>query len=158
MPVKDKSSQLIIYTDGGCRGNPGPGAWAFVVADGDGEHSFSGGESATTNNRMELTAAIEALRAASASPEWRGRSISMFCDSQYVKNGITSWIANWKKRGWKTANKKDVKNRDLWEKLDSLNSSLNVTWNWVRGHAGIKYNEMCDRLCAAEMEKFEIQP
>lgn len=145
---------LIVYTDGGCSGNPGPGGWAYVIADGAVESSSSGGERATTNNRMELTAAINALSCVSANEAWKGRGISVFCDSQYVKNGITSWIKNWKGRGWKTAGRKDVKNRDLWEKLDALNSALDVSWNWVRGHAGVKYNEMCDRLCAAEMKKF----
>lgn len=149
----NQNCALIIYTDGGCSGNPGPGGWAYVIAEGDDEHSASGGETLTTNNRMELTAAIEALAAVTRNETWKTRDISVFCDSQYVKNGITSWIDNWKRKGWKTADKKDVKNRDLWERLDVLASSLNVTWNWVRGHAGIHYNEMCDRLCTAEIEK-----
>lgn len=146
--------EILVFTDGGCQGNPGPGGWAFVLLDGGRELSFSGGEKFTTNNKMELTAAIEALKMISQNDDWKGRKVNVFSDSQYVKNGITSWIKKWKANGWKTAAKKDVLNKELWVQLDAYFFSLNVEWNWVKGHAGIKYNEMCDQLCAKEMAKF----
>lgn len=146
--------EILVFTDGGCQGNPGPGGWAFVLLDGGRELSFSGGEKFTTNNKMELTAAIEALKMISQNDDWKGRKVNVFSDSQYVKNGITSWIKKWKANGWKTAAKKDVLNKELWVQLDAYFLSLNVEWNWVKGHAGIKYNEMCDQLCAKEMTKF----
>lgn len=146
-------NDIIIYTDGGCSGNPGPGGWGIVViADGQ-EKQLSGGEKITTNNRMELTAAIAALSVVKNTPQFAGRSIKVNIDSQYVKNGITTWISGWKKKGWITASKDPVKNQDLWIMLDELNSSLNVSWNWVKGHAGIKYNEICDSLCQMEIKK-----
>lgn len=146
--------EILVFTDGGCQGNPGPGGWAFVLLDGGRELAFSGGEKFTTNNKMELTAAIEALKMISQNDDWKGRKVNVFSDSQYVKNGITSWIKKWKANGWKTAAKKDVLNKELWVQLDAYFLSLNVEWNWVKGHAGIKYNEMCDQLCAKEMAKF----
>ena len=109
----------------------------------------------TTNNRMELMAAITALTVVHNTPDFAGAHVTVNIDSQYVKNGITSWINGWKAKGWKTADKKPVKNQDLWVQLDSLNAGLNVTWNWVKGHAGIEYNELCDQLCQAEIAKFE---
>jgi len=140
---------ITIYTDGGCHGNPGPGGWgAVVIADGK-ARELSGGEDMTTNNRMELTAAIQALSYAKANYE--GCGIKVFIDSQYVKNGITQWIKNWKVKGWKTANKKPVLNQDLWRELDALNKSLSVEWTWVKGHAGVEYNEICDSLCQKEI-------
>ena len=140
---------ITIYTDGGCHGNPGPGGWgAVVIADGKASE-LSGGEDMTTNNRMELTAAIQALSYAKANYE--GCGIKVFIDSQYVKNGITQWIKNWKVKGWKTANKKPVLNQDLWRELDALNESLSVEWTWVKGHAGVEYNEICDSLCQKEI-------
>lgn len=148
-------NEIIIYTDGGCHGNPGPGAWACVILDGTEEIKLSGGDKQTTNNRMELNAAINALYAVSQKDEWKSKKIRIFSDSQYVKNGITTWIFSWKKNGWKTAAKKPVLNKELWIALDSLCSQLNVEWNWVKGHAGIKYNEMCDSLCQEEIAKFE---
>jgi len=154
MAAMENEDVLVIYTDGGCSGNPGPGGWGAVILDGTEETRLSGGEQATTNNRMELTAAIRALEAVAARETWKGRPVSVYSDSQYVKNGITSWIQNWKKNGWKTAAKKPVLNRDLWERLDALYSSLPVRWQWVKGHAGIRYNEVCDSLCRSEMEKF----
>ena len=147
------NNEIIIYTDGGCSGNPGPGGWGCVILDGTKETTLSGGESPTTNNRMELTAAISALRAVCDSPELKCRPVCVYSDSQYVKNGITSWIKNWKKNGWKTAAKKSVLNKDLWEELDSLFNSLSVEWKWVKGHAGIKFNEICDSLCQEEIHK-----
>ncbi|MCR5614032.1 ribonuclease HI [Treponema sp.] len=147
------ADDIVIYTDGGCSGNPGPGGWgAVILADGN-ELRLSGGEKNTTNNKMELTAAISALTAVQNTPQFNGRPVSLYSDSQYVKNGITSWITNWKKNGWRTAAKKPVLNQDLWQKLDSLNAALNVSWNWVKGHAGIEYNEVCDQLCQQEIAK-----
>lgn len=146
-------NDIVIYTDGGCSGNPGPGGWgAVILADGK-DLRLSGGEHNTTNNRMELMAAISALSTVANTPDFNNRPVSVYADSQYVKNGITSWITNWKKNGWRTAAKKPVLNQDLWQKLDALNSSLNVSWNWVKGHAGIEYNEVCDQLCQTEIAK-----
>ena len=147
--VMDK---VDIFTDGGCSGNPGPGGWAYVLlSDGQLTSYSSGGEAQTTNNKMELTAVIRAIEDASL----LGVSeISISTDSQYVKNGITTWIFNWKKNGWRTSSKDPVKNRELWEHLDELNSTNKIRWTWVKGHAGIKYNEMCDSLVRKEMEKF----
>lgn len=137
---------LVVYTDGACSGNPGRGGWGCVIiADGQVMSAY-GGEVLTTNNRMELLAAISALSAITQKAEWSGRSILVNIDSQYVKNGITTWIKNWKKNGWRTSDKKPVKNKDLWELLDDLNTTLAVKWNWVKGHAGVKYNELCDEL------------
>ena len=144
---------IVVYTDGGCSGNPGPGGWGIVVIADGVARQLSGGEQYTTNNRMELMAAINALSVISNTPSFAGRPVVVNIDSQYVKNGITSWIHSWKAKGWKTADKKPVKNQELWELLDALNSSLNVTWNWVKGHAGIEYNEICDSLCQAEIAK-----
>lgn len=148
-------NEIVIYTDGGCHGNPGPGGWGIVViADGIAKQ-LSGGEKLTTNNRMELCAAIAALSVVKNTPTFAGRPITVNIDSQYVKNGITTWIKGWKAKDWKTADKKPVKNQDLWVQLDALNSQLTVTWNWVKGHAGIQYNEVCDQLCQDEIAKFE---
>lgn len=147
--------EIIVYTDGGCSGNPGPGGWGIVViADGIAKQ-LSGGEALTTNNKMELSAAIAALSIIKNTPSFAGRKVIVNIDSQYVKNGITIWIKGWKAKGWKTADKKPVKNQELWEQLDSLNSSLNVEWRWVKGHSGVEYNEICDRLCKAEMDKYK---
>ena len=146
-------NEIVIYTDGGCSGNPGPGGWGVVViADGQ-ARQLSGGEHETTNNRMELTAAIQALSIIKNTPGFSERPVHLNIDSQYVKNGITVWIKNWKAKGWRTADKKPVKNQDLWVQLDALNASLNVQWNWVKGHAGIQYNEICDQLCQEEIKK-----
>lgn len=145
--------EIIVYTDGGCSGNPGPGGWGIVVIANGEARQLSGGEKITTNNRMELTAAISALSVIQNTPSFNGKKIIVNIDSQYVKNGITVWIKNWKQKGWKTADKKPVKNQDLWQQLDELNSNLNVEWNWVKGHAGIEYNEICDQLCQKEIAK-----
>lgn len=147
-------NSLIIYTDGGCSGNPGPGGWGAVIIDGTQEITLSGGEKLTTNNRMELTAAIKALQEVYKTPHLRTRPVTVYSDSQYVKNGITQWIAKWKKNGWLTAAKKPVLNKDLWLALDRVYNSLTVEWKWVKGHAGITYNERCDQLCKEEMQKF----
>lgn len=147
------SNEIVIYTDGGCSGNPGPGGWGVVVIYNGQARQLSGGEHNTTNNRMELMAAINALSIVVNTEVFKGLPVTVNIDSQYVKNGITSWIKGWKAKGWRTSDKKPVKNQDLWEKLDALNSSLNVTWNWVKGHAGVQYNEVCDQLCQEEIEK-----
>jgi ribonuclease HI len=148
-------NEIVIYTDGGCHGNPGPGAWACVIINEGKEHCFSGCDKQTTNNKMELIAAIQALNAVCQNSEWKNKNITIYSDSQYVKNGITSWIINWKKNGWKTAAKKPVLNKDLWLLLDSLYNQLNIQWNWVKGHAGNHYNELCDSLCQKEMSNLE---
>jgi len=145
--------EIVIYTDGGCSGNPGPGGWGCVILANGSETKLSGGEHETTNNRMELTAAIQALKFCSTNYS-ASDNISVFSDSQYVKNGITSWIKSWKVKGWKNAAKEPVKNQDLWKELDALASTFpNLKWSWVKGHAGIKYNEVCDSLCGIEIEK-----
>ena len=145
--------EIIIYTDGGCSGNPGPGGWGVVISADGIVKQISGGEKFTTNNRMELLAAINALSIIKNTPKFEGRKIIVNIDSQYVKNGITTWIKGWKAKGWITADKKPVKNQDLWILLDELNSSLNVEWNWVKGHAGVEYNEIFDSLCQQEIKK-----
>ncbi len=148
--------EIIIYTDGGCSGNPGPGGWGTVViADGK-ETRLSGGEKNTTNNRMELMAAISALEFALNNFDVSQKKFNIFSDSQYVKNGITSWIKNWKKNGWRTAAKKPVLNQDLWIRLDAAYSQIpNLDWNWVKGHAGVEYNEICDQLAGEQIEKMK---
>jgi ribonuclease HI len=135
-------SVVEIYTDGACRGNPGPGGWAaFLSCDGR-EKEISGAEAHTTNNRMELLAVIRALEALKK-PQVRVR---VFTDSQYVRRGITEWLAGWKSRGWRTASKKPVLNQDLWERLDALAAPHTIEWHWVPGHAGVPGNERVDRL------------
>jgi ribonuclease HI len=138
---------LTIYTDGGCHGNPGPGAWAFVISGEDGHALLekTGREADTTNNRMELTAVIEALRAG-RELLLKGGKLSVYTDSRYVKNGITDWIRRWKVNGWLSSGKKPVKNRELWETLDKLAGELAPEWRWVRGHNGNPLNERCDSL------------
>ena len=132
---------IDIYTDGACKGNPGPGGWGAYLKSGDHEKDIFGGDSQTTNNRMELMAVIEALKTL------KNRSrIRLFIDSQYVKNGINIWISNWKKNGWRTSNKKAVKNVDLWMQLDELVPNHEIEWIWVKGHAGNFGNECADAL------------
>lgn len=147
--------EINIYTDGGCSGNPGPGGWAFVVLDGNDIKKFSSGVEKTTNNQMELCAATKALQYVKDNVEFNDAKITLYIDSQYVKSGITTWINMWKNRGWKTAEKKPVKNKELWLKLDELNSCLTIDWQWVKGHDGIKYNEICDKLCKNEIQKIK---
>ena len=134
-------STIDIYTDGACKGNPGPGGWGAYLISGAHEKEIFGGEAETTNNRMELTAVIEALRMLK-----NPSKIRLFIDSQYVKNGINLWISNWKKTGWKTSNKKPVKNVDLWIMLDELVPRHEIEWIWVKGHAGNLGNERADDL------------
>ncbi|WP_424947670.1 ribonuclease HI [Candidatus Spongiihabitans sp.] len=133
--------QVVIYTDGACRGNPGPGGWGALLIFGEHEKELSGGERETTNNRMELRATIEALSALTKTCD-----IELYTDSTYVKNGIQVWLGKWKTNNWKTAKKKPVKNRALWEELDDLSSRHRVSWHWVKGHAGDPGNERADAL------------
>ena len=133
--------EVTIYTDGACRGNPGPGGWGALLIYGDHEKELYGGESMTTNNRMELLAAIEALRAMKKSCR-----IQLYTDSTYVRNGIREWLDKWKANNWKTAAKKAVKNQDLWQALDDESSRHDVHWHWVKGHAGDPGNERADQL------------
>lgn len=135
------ATEVQIYTDGACRGNPGPGGWGAILRYGDIEKELYGGEKETTNNRMELMAAIKALESLS-----RPCSIDLTTDSQYVRQGISQWIENWKKRGWKTAAKKPVKNIDLWKRLDEAAAKHDINWHWVRGHSGHDENERADIL------------
>jgi ribonuclease HI len=135
------SDSVIIHTDGACKGNPGPGGWGALLEWGGHERELFGGEPATTNNRMELTAVIRALESLK-----RDCDILLYTDSQYVKNGIESWIHGWKKNGWKTSDRKPVKNADLWRELDTLVASHRVRWHWVRGHNDHAGNERADAL------------
>ncbi len=132
---------VVIYTDGACKGNPGPGGWGAWLRWGEHEKEMFGGEPLTTNNRMELTAVIEALAALK-----RSTPVAVYTDSEYVKNGITTWIKGWKSRGWRTADGKPVKNQELWQRLDALVSQHQVSWHWVRGHTGDPGNERADEL------------
>ena len=135
-------TSVTVYTDGACSGNPGPGGWGvLIVTDSSESIELNGGEKHTTNNRMELTAAIEALKHFKQSTK-----LTIFTDSVYVKEGISSWLNNWKARGWKTASKKPVKNEDLWKELDEHNQIHDVDWQWVKGHAGHPENERADFL------------
>lgn len=132
---------VTIYTDGACKGNPGAGGWGVVLIYGEHRKELFGGEKHTTNNRMELLAAIQGLDALK-----RSCQVDLYTDSQYVRKGITEWMLNWKKNGWKTAAKKPVKNDDLWKKLDELSGKHQVKWHWVKGHAGHPLNERADQL------------
>ncbi len=148
-------TRIVAYTDGACSGNPGPGGWGVLMqAERDGavirERSLSGGEAETTNNRMELMAAIMALEALS-----RSSAITIVTDSAYVKNGVTQWIHGWKRNGWRTASKKPVKNAELWQRLDAARAPHDVTWEWVKGHAGHPENERADELARAGMAPFK---
>ncbi len=135
------TNKVYIYTDGACRGNPGPGGWGALMRFNGAEKEFFGGEKQTTNNRMEMTASIQALAQLS-----RPCDVIITTDSQYLRKGITEWIVNWKKRDWKTASKKPVKNSDLWKQLDELVQKHQVTWEWVKGHSGHPENERADEL------------
>jgi len=139
--ASEQESVVTIYTDGGCKGNPGPGGWGAILIYKGREREIYGGEPLTTNNRMEMMAAISALEALK-----RGCPVDLHSDSQYLRNGITEWIAGWKANGWKTAQKKPVKNVDLWQRLDAARQRHKVNWHWVRGHHGHPENERADRL------------
>jgi ribonuclease HI len=135
------TNKVVMYTDGACRGNPGPGGWGVILSYRDRDKTLSGYDPETTNNRMELTAAIEGLRALS-----RTCDIDLYTDSKYVIQGINEWIKNWKSNGWKTAAKKPVKNADLWQLLHAQDNNHRVNWHWVKGHTGIEGNEIADAL------------
>ena len=141
------SSRVEIYTDGACRGNPGPGGWAATLEYGEHLRELSGAESLTTNNRMELTAVIRALEALKRSVAAR-----VHTDSEYVRRGITEWLPNWKARGWRTADRKPVKNQDLWEQLDAAAARHDIEWKWVKGHSGVPGNERVDALANAAID------
>lgn len=134
-------ADVEIFTDGACRGNPGPGGWGALLRYGKHEKELYGGEADTTNNRMELMAAISALESLT-----RACKVTLTTDSSYVRNGITQWLPNWKKRGWKTADRKPVKNVDLWQRLDRAVQAHDISWHWVKGHSGHPENERADRL------------
>jgi len=140
-------SEVTLYTDGACRGNPGPGGWGALLVYGDVERELCGGEALTTNNRMELLAAIRGLEALT-----RQCQVALYTDSQYLRQGILEWLPQWKRRGWKTAAKKPVKNQDLWEHLDRLVVGHEIAWHWVKGHSGHPGNERADRLANQGLE------
>ena len=149
--------ELFAYTDGACSGNPGPGGWGVLMIAREGEtvvktRELNGGEADTTNNRMELLAAISALEALK-----RDTEITIVTDSAYVKNGVSQWIHGWKRNGWKTADKKPVKNVDLWQRLDEARARHRVTWEWIKGHAGHPENERADELARAGMAPFKTK-
>lgn len=147
--MADVSERVVIWTDGACSGNPGPGGWGAILTYGEKTRELCGGAPDTTNNRMELTAAIEALSALK-----RPCVIDIHTDSQYVRGGITGWIKGWKARGWRTADKKPVKNIDLWQALDAVTERHDVSWHWVKGHAGHEMNERADELAREGMQPF----
>lgn len=139
-----------IYTDGACRGNPGPGGWGAILRSGEHERELKGSEPLTTNNRMELTAAIQALAALK-----RGCEVALYTDSQYVRKGILEWMAQWKLRDWRTADKKPVKNVDLWQALEQEIARHKIEWHWVKGHAGVPGNERADQLANEAIDEMQ---
>jgi ribonuclease HI len=141
--------RVTLYTDGACSGNPGPGGWGAILIFNGAEKELSGGEAMTTNNRMEMTAAVEGLNALK-----RPCAVDLYTDSQYLMQGITAWMQNWKRRGWRTADNKPVKNEDLWRALDEAASRHNVKWHWVRGHADDPLNNRVDALAVAALQPF----
>jgi ribonuclease HI len=145
------AAKILIYSDGACSGNPGPGGWGAVLISGNHRKEISGGEALTTNNRLELMAAISALNALK-----KRSDVALYTDSAYVKNGITGWVHGWKKNGWRTADKKPVKNVELWQELDALRNKHNVEWFWLKGHAGHPENERADELARIAMAPFKL--
>jgi ribonuclease HI len=141
--------KVVIHTDGACSGNPGPGGWGAILESGPHRKELKGGEAHTTNNRMELTAAIEALEALKGPSD-----VELYTDSNYLRGGITGWINGWKRNGWRTADKKPVKNIELWQRLDQAEARHNVNWHWVKGHAGHDENERADELAREGMAPF----
>jgi ribonuclease HI len=150
MSGEEQAGRVAIWTDGACSGNPGPGGWGAILTFGNHRKELKGGEAQTTNNRMELTAAFMALEALT-----RDCKVDLYTDSQYVRGGITGWMVNWKKRGWKTADKKPVKNVELWQRLDEATRRHTVNWHWVKGHAGDPMNERADELAREGMAPFK---
>jgi ribonuclease HI len=146
------TEKVLIYTDGACKGNPGPGGWGALLRVGAHEKELFGGEPETTNNRMELAAVINALASLK-----RPCSVEVYTDSQYVRNGITEWLAQWRRRGWKTADRKPVKNVDLWQALEREAGRHEVQWHWVRGHAGHDGNERADQLANRGVESLKLR-
>ncbi len=144
------SGRVAIWTDGACSGNPGPGGWGAILTFGEHEKEICGGAAETTNNRMELTAAIKALEALT-----RGCAVDLYTDSNYLRGGITSWLAGWKRNGWRTADKKPVKNADLWQELEAATAGHDIAWHWVRGHANDAMNERADALARQGMAPFK---
>jgi len=142
---------VIVHTDGACSGNPGPGGWGAILQSGGKTKELKGGEAHTTNNRMELMAAISALEALT-----KPCRVDLYTDSQYVRNGISAWIHGWKKNGWRTADKKPVKNVDLWQQLDAALARHEITWHWVKGHAGHDLNERADELARAGIAELRL--
>ncbi len=147
---KPRGGTVTVYTDGGCKGNPGPGGWGAVLMYNGHERDIWGGEPYTTNNRMELMAAIVALETLK-----RACRVELYTDSQYLRNGITQWIGNWKARGWKTSQNEPVKNVDLWQRLDAARQRHEVSWHWVKGHAGDPGNERADKLTQRAIKEQE---
>jgi len=145
--ITDHGAVVRIYADGACKGNPGPGGWGAILRFGDREKELFGGEAQTTNNRMELTAVIRALEALKRTSE-----VEVYTDSQYVQKGISEWLHDWKRRGWRTADRKPVKNEDLWRELERLAAAHRVRWHWIRGHAGHPENERADALANRGVE------
>lgn len=145
------SERVAIWTDGACSGNPGPGGWGAILVYGANSKELSGGDAATTNNRMELMAAIQALEALT-----RPCDVDLYTDSAYLKGGITSWLAGWKRNGWKTADRKPVKNVELWQRLEEAASPHHIQWHWVKGHANDEMNERADELARQGMRPFLI--
>ncbi len=141
--------KVVIHSDGACSGNPGPGGWGAILDSGSDRTEIKGGEALTTNNRMELTAAIEALEALKSPSE-----VDLYTDSNYLRGGITEWIKGWKKNGWRTSDRKPVKNVELWKRLEQASSRHNVRWHWVKGHVGHDDNERADELARAGMAPF----
>lgn len=146
------SERVAIWTDGACSGNPGPGGWGAILKFGATAKELSGGDAATTNNRMELMAAIQALEALK-----RPCAVDIYTDSNYVRGGITGWLAGWKRNGWRTADKKPVKNVELWQRLDDAARGHDVAWHWVKGHAGDPMNERADELARLGMAPFKLR-
>jgi ribonuclease HI len=152
MAENDDPKKITIHTDGGCNGNPGPGGWAAVLRYGNHARELTGGDPATTNNRMELQAAISALTALK-----EPCAVTLFTDSEYLRQGITEWLPRWKANHWRTTDRKPVKNDDLWRQLDTVTSQHHITWQWLKGHVGHPDNERCDQLAGAEIVKLRRQ-
>ena len=150
-PAPEVMPQIVIYTDGACSGNPGPGGWGAILMAGGHRKEISGGEAPTTNNRMELMAAIAALEALK-----KPSKVTLFTASKYVQNGIGAWIHGWKKNGWKTADKKPVKNAELWQRLDEARRRHQIDWQWVKGHAGHPENERADALAREGLQRAKL--